>query len=215
MVFPASPAKMASNKLSTEAIALTEKKMDMTLDDIIKMSKKVPFKGKQAPRTSNKSQGFLNDRVAQRNAKVQRFMNTRSAIRQGVLAQRRTNFKGNQFPVTTEVARRATIVPIRNRAVNPIKQRAAAVPIRTNAGDGNFTGKKQTMNNKQKPKTLDALFAGMKEQRIRTMSQQLGRGRGQAGQRRGRQNQQQRGWIGAASGGSAARYGAQFGNFGR
>ncbi|KAH0450370.1 hypothetical protein IEQ34_021062 [Dendrobium chrysotoxum] len=193
---------MAANKLSTEAIALTEKKMDMTLDDIIKMSKKAPFKGKQAPRTSNKSQGFLNDRVAQRNAK-------------GVLAQRRTNFKGNQFPVTTEVARRATVVPIRNRAVNPSKQRVAAVPIRTNAGDGNFAGKKQTVNNKQKPKTLDALFAGMKEQRIRTMSQQLGRGRGQAGQRRGRQNQQQRGWIGAASGGSSARYGAQFGNFGR
>ncbi|XP_020574923.1 uncharacterized protein LOC110020957 [Phalaenopsis equestris] len=207
---------MAANKLSTEAIALTEKKMDMTLDDIIKMSKKAPFKGKQASRTSNKNQGFLNDRVAQRNAKVQRFMNTRSAIRQGVLAQRRTNFKGNQFPLTTEVARRAAVVPIRNRAVNPSKQRVAAIPIRRNAGDGNFAGKKQTANNKQKPRTLDALFADMKEERMRTISQQqVGRGRGQAGQRRGRQNQRQRGWIGAASGSSAVRYGTQFGNSGR
>ncbi|RYR10410.1 hypothetical protein Ahy_B05g078866 [Arachis hypogaea] len=30
---------MAAKPLTTEAIALTEKKMDMTLDDIIKMSK--------------------------------------------------------------------------------------------------------------------------------------------------------------------------------
>ncbi|KAK8954118.1 hypothetical protein KSP39_PZI001752 [Platanthera zijinensis] len=208
---------MASNKLSTEAIALTEKKMDMTLEDIIKMSKKAPFKGKQAPRSSNKSQGLLNDPVAQRNVKVQRFMNSRSSIRQGLLAQRRTNFKANQFPLTTEVARRVAALPNRNRVANPSKQRVVAAPIQTISRDGNFAGKRQVMNNKQKPKTLDALFANLKEQRMRIMSQQLGRGRVQpAGQRRARlQQQQQRGRIGASNGGPFPRYGAQFGAFRR
>lgn len=35
---------------------------------------------------------------------------------QGVLAQRRSNFKANQFPLANEVARKAAAVPIRNHA---------------------------------------------------------------------------------------------------
>ncbi|CAI8614693.1 unnamed protein product [Vicia faba] len=43
--------------LITELVALTEKKMDMTLDDIIKMSKNPKFTTKQT-RVSNKSKKF-------------------------------------------------------------------------------------------------------------------------------------------------------------
>lgn len=35
---------------------------------------------------------------------------------QGVLAQRRSNFQGNQFPLATEFARKAAVAPLRNRA---------------------------------------------------------------------------------------------------
>lgn len=35
---------------------------------------------------------------------------------QGFLAQRRSNFQGNQFPLATEVARKAPAAPLRNRA---------------------------------------------------------------------------------------------------
>ncbi|KAL0904093.1 hypothetical protein M5K25_026165 [Dendrobium thyrsiflorum] len=293
---------MAANAVSTEIIALTEKKMDMALDDIIKMSKKASFKGKQASRTSNKSQRFMNDHGIQRNSKVQRFMNSRSSIRQGVLSQRRTSFKRNQFPVTTAVARRGDVATIRNRVVYPSKQRYflvfyvndgkihafecashmwtirlksllklqfrkksimlpveeiqdleltgillqidfveealldleqllladlslllhrcsphwdhstlkrfAAASMRRDAGDGNIVRK-----DKQKPKTLDALFSDLKEQRIRTISLQLARSRGQfVGQgRRGRR--QQRGLFGAANAAAGARAGDDFGKF--
>ncbi|PKA59067.1 hypothetical protein AXF42_Ash001160 [Apostasia shenzhenica] len=200
---------MAAHALSTEAIALTEKKMDMTLDDIIKMSKKASSKGKQPPRASNKSQGGLNDRGAQRSVKVQRFLNSRSSIRQGVLAQRRTNFKGNQFPLTTEVARRAAVAPINNIIINPRKQRLGHFKSFNFCLDFNFV-QKDAMTNKQKPKTLDALFAGMKEQRIRTVSQQMAvRFQGRAvAQRNGRGGwQQRRGRGGAAGAGSGARFG--------
>lgn len=37
---------------------------------------------------------------------------------QGVLAQRRSNFQGNQFPMATEAARKAAAVPLRDRAFN-------------------------------------------------------------------------------------------------
>eukprot|EP00262_Sarcandra_glabra_P014176 TRINITY_DN4085_c0_g1_i2.p1 TRINITY_DN4085_c0_g1~~TRINITY_DN4085_c0_g1_i2.p1 ORF type:complete len:123 (-),score=24.29 TRINITY_DN4085_c0_g1_i2:86-454(-) len=103
--------------LTREAIAITEKKMDMTLDDIIKQSKKSSSKVKR-PRASNKSWGFLNGGGAsQRNSsKVQQFMDSRSSLRQGVLAQRRSNFRGRQFPLAKEIARKAAVTPIRNRA---------------------------------------------------------------------------------------------------
>ncbi|CAA6671502.1 unnamed protein product [Spirodela intermedia] len=105
---------MAAKPLTTEAIALTEKKMDMSLDDIIKMSKKNSSNGKKPPRISNKSRGFSKPVAPQRNSsKAQRFTDSRVLVR-----QKRTNFRSNQFPLTTEVARKAQVAPIRNRGVN-------------------------------------------------------------------------------------------------
>lgn len=108
---------MAAKPLTSEAIALTEKKMDMTLDDIIKLSKKPPTRAKKQ-RASNKSQKFLNNIVQDKSLKMRRFMDSRSSLRQGVLAQRRSNFQVNQFPLATEVARKAAVAPMRNRAFN-------------------------------------------------------------------------------------------------
>ncbi|KAK9103888.1 hypothetical protein Sjap_021142 [Stephania japonica] len=93
-----------------EAIARrNDKKIDMTLDDIIKMSKKNVSKGK-SQRVSNKSQ-FFNGGAAGaakgNSGKMQRFMDSRSSVRQGYLAKRRSNFQDNQFPLAAEAARKA------------------------------------------------------------------------------------------------------------
>lgn len=109
---------MATKPLTTEAIALTEKKMDMTLDDIIKMSKKNPMKGKRPQRPPIKSQGFQNGNASHGNTRMQRFIDSRSSIRQGVLAKRRSNFHSDKFPITTEVARKAAVMPVSNRRIN-------------------------------------------------------------------------------------------------
>lgn len=108
---------MAAKPLTTEAIALTEKKMDMTLDDIIKMSKTNATKPKNQ-RVSNRGQKFVNNAAQDKFSKARRFMDTRSSLRQGALARRRSNFQGNQFPLAAEAARKAAVAPIRNRAFN-------------------------------------------------------------------------------------------------
>ncbi|CAL5356299.1 unnamed protein product [Camellia sinensis] len=108
---------MAAKPLTSETIALTEKKMDMTLDDIIKMSKSNTTKANK-PRVSNRNQKFVNSAAQEKSTKVRRFMDSRSSLRQGVLAQRRSNFQGNQFPLATEAARKAAVAPFRNRAFN-------------------------------------------------------------------------------------------------
>ncbi|THG08540.1 hypothetical protein TEA_005079 [Camellia sinensis var. sinensis] len=109
--------EMAAKPLTSETIALTEKKMDMTLDDIIKMSKSNTTKANK-PRVSNRNQKFVNSAAQEKSTKVRRFMDSRSSLRQGVLAQRRSNFQGNQFPLATEAARKAAVAPFRNRAFN-------------------------------------------------------------------------------------------------
>ncbi|KAG6505927.1 hypothetical protein ZIOFF_031240 [Zingiber officinale] len=109
---------MAMKALTKEAIAMTEKKMNMSLDDIIKMSKKNAAKGKRPPRPPIKNQGFRNRNPSHGNTVLQGFMDSRSSIRQGVLAKRRSNFHGNQFPVITEVARKAAAVSAQNRMIN-------------------------------------------------------------------------------------------------
>ncbi|XP_024170659.1 uncharacterized protein LOC112176805 [Rosa chinensis] len=175
---------MAAGKpLTTEAIALTEKKMDMALDDIIKMAKVAP-KGKKQRRVSNKSQTFLKGTAQDKPTKLRRFMDTRSSLRQGVLAQRRSNFQGNQFPIATEAARKAAVVPLRNRAFNrnrvPNWKPRAGAPNQRRAGNVGFGTKlspqqqpqqrQQQQENvvaNQRPQTLDLLFANMKEQRMR------------------------------------------------
>ncbi|KAK7383388.1 hypothetical protein VNO78_29067 [Psophocarpus tetragonolobus] len=179
---------MANKPLTTEAIALTEKKMDMTLDDIIKMSKNT--KNTKQKRVPNKSQKFSNNFTQDKSSKVKRFMESKSSLRQGALAKRRSNFQGNQFPVAVEVARKAVSAPLHNRVPN--RSRGAnwnkarfRVPVgQKKVANGGFATKQQshlssqkhqdnadTMS-KQKPQTLDSLFANMKEQRIRVLSMQ-------------------------------------------
>ncbi|CDP12164.1 unnamed protein product [Coffea canephora] len=173
---------MASKPLTSEAIALTEKKMDMTLDDIIKMSKNNTSKGRKQ-RVSNRSKKFVNNVTQDKGAKVQRFMDARSTMRQGALGQRRSNFQGNQFPLATEAARKAAAIPIRNRpfngirAVNVNKPRVGAPMVQRRAVNGGGFNMKQSQQQvkvtpKQRPQTLDSLFADMKEQRMKVLSQQ-------------------------------------------
>ncbi|XP_057450072.1 uncharacterized protein LOC130741245 [Lotus japonicus] len=176
---------MAAKPLSTKAIALTEKKMDMTLDDIIKMSKN-PKSTKQR-RVPNKSHKSSNNFNQDKSSKVRGYMESRSSLRQGALAKRRSSFQGNQFPAATEVARKAVNAPLqskypnRNRGANRNKARFQAPASQRRAASGGFGAKqplpslqKQQENvdvmPKQKPKTLDSLFANMKEQRMRDLS---------------------------------------------
>ncbi|KAL2347963.1 hypothetical protein Fmac_001963 [Flemingia macrophylla] len=178
---------MAAKPLTTEAIALTEKKMDMTLDDIIKMSKNP--KNRKQRRVPNKSQKFSNNFTQDKSAKVLRYMESRSSLRQGALAKRRSNFHGNQFPVAAEVARKAATAPLRNRV--PTRNRVAnwnkarfRVPAGQRSANGGFAAKQQPVPStlkrqenvdimpKQKPHTLDSLFANMKEQRMKVLSMQ-------------------------------------------
>lgn len=174
---------MAAKPLTTEAIALTEKKMDMTLDAIIEMNKKKTNPKVNNRRASNKSQKPFTPAAGQgqgqgqgNNAKLRRFMDSRSALRQGALNQRRSNFQRNQFPIATEAARKAAATPIRNRPFN--RNRTAnwnnprvAVPPVQRMVVGYAVGKKQSqqarMLPKQRPQTLDSLFANLKEQRMR------------------------------------------------
>ncbi|URE34239.1 hypothetical protein MUK42_18323, partial [Musa troglodytarum] len=200
-------AEMASKPLTTEAIALTEKKMDMALDDIIKMSKKNPTKGKRPPRPAIKSQGFQNGNTFQGTTKLQRFIDSRSSIRQGVLTNRRSTFHGYQFPVTTEVANKAAAMPVRNRRVNRNVPRFTATLVQRKGANGSFNAKDKAIA-KQKPQTLDALFANMKVQRLRLMTQKVNRENGhQIAQRRNVPWQQPR------RGGARLGTHHQFGNF--
>ncbi|KAK6116997.1 hypothetical protein DH2020_049241 [Rehmannia glutinosa] len=177
---------MATKPLTSEAIALTEKKMDMTLDDIIKMSKNHAMKPKKQ-RVSNRGQKFVNNVPQDNSLKVRRFMDTRSSLRQVCqkmiesVPSMRSNFQGNQFPLATEAAKKAAIAPIRNRAFNrsrPFnvnKPRIGASTVQKNVvNGGGFTVKKSVqqaanVGPRQKPQTLDSLFANMKEERMRVL----------------------------------------------
>ncbi|KAL5750098.1 hypothetical protein ACOSP7_024701 [Xanthoceras sorbifolium] len=182
---------MAAKPLTSETIALTEKKMDMTLDDIIKMSKNTVPQTKKQHRVPNKSQKAFSNTVQEKAFKVRQYMGSRSSVRQGVLAQRRSNFQGNHFPLTNEVARKATYAPARNRAFNGStvpnrmnRARVGALPVHRRS-NGAFAKpqpqqqqqrhQQQQQDNavtKQRPQTLDSLFANMKEQRMKVLSRQ-------------------------------------------
>uniref|UniRef100_A0A175YGN9 Uncharacterized protein n=1 Tax=Daucus carota subsp. sativus TaxID=79200 RepID=A0A175YGN9_DAUCS len=73
---------MATKPLTTEAIAITEKKMDMTLDDIIKMSKTNTSKPKKQQRVPIKSQKNMNRAPLDKSVMMQSYMDSRSSIRQ-------------------------------------------------------------------------------------------------------------------------------------
>ncbi|OAY56353.1 uncharacterized protein LOC110608769 [Manihot esculenta] len=180
---------MATKPLSREEIANTEKKLDMPLDDIIKMSKNTT-KVKKQQRPPNKSQKVFNSAAQQKSVKVQHYMDSRPFVRQGALAQRRSNFQGNQFPVTTEVARKAAVAPfrgrpfIRNGLANPDKARTGAFIVQRRAVNGGFAAKSSQQQHhhhhqqqqqgdagaKPRTQTLDSRFANMKEERMRVFS---------------------------------------------
>ncbi|KAF9616377.1 hypothetical protein IFM89_029631 [Coptis chinensis] len=167
---------MASRTFVAEAIALTDKKLSMSLDDIIEMNKKSSAKVNRQ-RSSNKSQKPYNTPAGNGNSsKVRRFMDSRSSLRQGALAQRRSNFQGKQFPIATEAARKAATAPLRNRPLNHNRmanwnKSRVGVPAVQRRADFAYSGKNQhqqaKMVLKQRPQTLDSLFANMKEQRMR------------------------------------------------
>lgn len=111
---------MGTKPLTSEAIALAEKKMDMTLDDIIKMSKSKanaanPKKHSVSVLVQNKSQRFFSGNQ-DKTQKMRQYMNSRSTLRQGVLAQKRSSFQGNSFPLASEAARKAAVSSFRGRS---------------------------------------------------------------------------------------------------
>ncbi|KAL9242932.1 hypothetical protein vseg_016888 [Gypsophila vaccaria] len=198
---------MATKPLSEEAIALTEKKMDMSLDDIIKMSK--TDAGKKKQRVSIKSRGSYNNGNHDRSLKVRQYMDSRSTLRQGALAQKRSSFQGNRFPLAAEAARKAANATFHNRPFNhrnagnwnrarpggPSRRQGNASnggnPLaqqqqRQKQGEHQYQNQEQQrrqmqrqhqdpmprgeMMHNQKPKTLDSLFANMKEQRMKAFN---------------------------------------------
>ncbi|KAG2295448.1 hypothetical protein Bca52824_042117 [Brassica carinata] len=179
---------MATEKpITTETVALTEKKMDMSLDAIIKMSKSNTTnvnKGKKL-RASNKKEKF-NGAAKNSTVKAQRYMDSRSDVRQGAFAKRRSNFQGNHFPVTTAVARNvASGAPIRGRPINAGRMantnqsRFITPPAQYGSAPRGFVAKQQQWEKieqkqanggggqRQGPQTLDSRFANMKEERMR------------------------------------------------
>ncbi|KAI4364961.1 hypothetical protein MLD38_020993 [Melastoma candidum] len=166
---------MATKPMTKEAIALTEKKMDMALDDIIKMSKTGGPKVKKS-RLPNKSHRNFSNVAQQKTTRFKQYMNSRSSVRQGVLAQRRSNFQGSQFPLTNEAAKRASALPFRNgflireRRGNPNRGRNGAAFSNFNSSDETYAQweqqQEQITGPKEKLHTLDVLFASLKEQRL-------------------------------------------------
>ncbi|XP_042452347.1 uncharacterized protein LOC122036981 [Zingiber officinale] len=147
---------METKALTEEAISMTEKKMNMSLDDIIKMSKKNAAKGKRPPRPPIKNQGFQNRNPSHGNALLQGFMDSRSSIRQGVLAKRRSNVHGNQFTVITEMARKAAASSVQNRMRNP-NGGCVLTPLQRSADADSDIKQLQA---------LDAIFANMNAMRM-------------------------------------------------
>ncbi|KHG27849.1 hypothetical protein F383_06628 [Gossypium arboreum] len=216
---------MAAKPLTSEAIALAEKKMDMTLDDIIKMSKTSSNKTKKQRRVLNKGPKPFSNAAKAKALKVRQYMDSRSSVRQGVLAQRRSNIPGNQFPLAAEAARRAAVAPVRIKNVNGVRvanlnkprlsgadrgigflpygmdieawsSKTVVPPVQRRAKNGGFAAKprqhqpqRQQEGNvvtKQRPHTLDSLFANMKKERMNGPAQRNGSSRQRMPWRRGR-----------------------------
>uniref|UniRef100_A0ACD6A0C0 Uncharacterized protein n=1 Tax=Avena sativa TaxID=4498 RepID=A0ACD6A0C0_AVESA len=199
---------MESVPLTAEAIAFTEKKMDMTLEDIIKMSKKKTPAGKKASRQPIKKNPFQNGSSNQGNGKVQRFIESRSSIRQGVLAQRRSNLDGNQFQITKTAAKTAAAMPVRGRADRWNKPSAPSTSVQRRPVSETLQNSKGKEMHKEQPRTMDALFAQMKQQRMRIMPpQQSNATHGHQFNQHPRVQQQRRGrgGYGGCSNGGASR----------
>ncbi|CAN1300122.1 hypothetical protein LINPERPRIM_LOCUS24465 [Linum perenne] len=187
----------AMRALTREEIANTEKKLDMPLDAIIKLSKtSSTVKANKQSRVPNKNQKTFNNPVQGKAFKVNQYMASRPFVRQGALAQKRSNFQGNHFPVAKDFARKAAVAPLRNRPFNN-----NALPYSNKAREGSFMVQRRADNRsfaakvmssevasqnqqqqhgdggiKPRTQTLDAMFANLKEERTRTFMQQQNNG---------------------------------------
>ncbi|CAM6054571.1 unnamed protein product, partial [Sphagnum tenellum] len=161
----------------------TEQKMAMSLDDIIKHTKKE--KGKMQRAAIKNGNRKLNGPGAK--AALQKSVASRSSsMRQGKLAQARSNNGAVSFPATQATSKKAFATPVNTRSRQFMNNRNGAGTLRRKA----MTGPKQqvttvTQNSNlnqvqnQRPKTLDSLFAS-----IRNNVQQAAASR-QGGRRRG------------------------------
>ncbi|KAH0902108.1 hypothetical protein HID58_041611 [Brassica napus] len=105
-------------QLVADPIALNEKKVAMALDDLIKLSKRNTKgnKGRSSRRPKNKNRNFNGAARNGNPSKEKHYVNSLSGVRQGAVEKRRSNFKGNQFPIATNVAcKAATVAPLRVR----------------------------------------------------------------------------------------------------
>ncbi|CAN1273201.1 hypothetical protein LINPERPRIM_LOCUS14921 [Linum perenne] len=66
----------------------------------------------------NKNQKTFNNPVQGKIFKVNQYMASRPFVRQGALAQRRSNYQGSRFPVAKDFAGKAAVAPLRNRPFN-------------------------------------------------------------------------------------------------
>ncbi|KAJ7952151.1 Ribosome maturation factor [Quillaja saponaria] len=166
--------------------------MSMALDAIIEMNRKTSSRAKKQQRVPNKNKKFSNSLAQDKSAKLRPFYGLK--LFRGFFAKRRSHFQGNQFPVAAEVARKAAVAPLHNRASNSSRianwnKARVSVPLgQRRAANRPFTAKplplpeqqqpqqmqRQEVNAvpKQRPQTLDSLFANMKEQRMRVQSRQ-------------------------------------------
>ncbi|CAH2078124.1 unnamed protein product [Thlaspi arvense] len=164
-----------------ETIAQAEKKVAMALDDIIKLSKRNAKvdKGKKPRRGKNKNQNF-NGAARSNTSKVRHYASSLSTVRQGAVAKRRSSFHGNQFPATTNIARKAatTAPPLRvhgrafnaGRMTNVNQPRLIAPQVQNRSVHTSFIAKRHEVDQKvekggKKMKTLDSRFASIIEQR--------------------------------------------------
>ncbi|KAJ0239640.1 Uncharacterized protein HA466_0232440 [Hirschfeldia incana] len=165
--------------LVADLIALNEKKVAMALDDLIKMSKRNSKgnKGKRSRRGKNKNRNFSGAARNSNTSKEKHYVNSLSGVRQGAVAKRRSNFKGNQFPVASNVTRKASTVispSVRRRAISGGRMTSAnqsrllAPPVQNrslHARSKRHEVEPKVENGGGKWKTLDSRFAIMKEQR--------------------------------------------------
>ncbi|CAN0840961.1 hypothetical protein LINGRAHAP2_LOCUS3026 [Linum grandiflorum] len=122
-------------------------------------------------------------------------MDARPFVRQGALAQKRSNFQGSHFPIAKDFARKAAVVPLRNsnRPFNNNAMPNANKKVTVHGTKEPFDGadvvspwvlqapqqqQQQQGDGGIKPRiqTLDAMFANMKEQRTRASLQQQNNG---------------------------------------
>eukprot|EP00252_Welwitschia_mirabilis_P000649 TRINITY_DN1062_c0_g1_i4.p1 TRINITY_DN1062_c0_g1~~TRINITY_DN1062_c0_g1_i4.p1 ORF type:complete len:194 (+),score=28.04 TRINITY_DN1062_c0_g1_i4:383-964(+) len=165
---------------TADTIALTEKKMDMTLDDIIKMSQKNGKRERKQPQKKKCPWAFPSKKGAGdagAKSQLQRSVAARSsALRQGKLAESRGRSGFRQFTTATEASKIAARTPIRTRPSRWMKRREGNMATQANCRLTVVTSGKAGAPLKQRPQTLDSLFANIREQRLmRTQGRMGGR----------------------------------------